>query len=111
MGTGWQIQSIWSLETNQWQGVVYARANIMQMKIARKLTSGMNRHRRNILAKSGFKCAYCGKGILDDMTIDHVVPLSRGGSDRPHNKVAACKRCNSLKGNKLVGQFKRISNG
>ena len=41
-------------------------------------------------------CAYCG--ALDNITIDHVMPLSRGGKHEPANLVAACYSCNSSKG-------------
>ena len=47
-------------------------------------------------------CLYCG-GEFDDgaLTRDHVVPSSRGGADRWDNCVAACKRCNHHKGDRL----------
>lgn len=41
-------------------------------------------------------CAYCGRGDLD-LTIDHRVPLSRGGHHEPSNLVWACAECNSRK--------------
>lgn len=48
-------------------------------------------------------CLYCGNPFSDsDLTRDHVVPTSRGGKDRWDNVVAACKRCNHFKGNRLL---------
>ena len=48
-------------------------------------------------------CLYCGKEHLDqDLTRDHVMPVSRGGRDTWDNVVAACKRCNHFKGNRLL---------
>ena len=48
-------------------------------------------------------CLYCGNEFLDcDLTRDHVVPRSRGGSDCWDNVVAACKRCNHQKGHRLL---------
>ncbi len=83
----------------------------MKMKLAKKLArreARLNRHRKvrlNILAKSGFKCVYCGVGLdVRTMTVDHVVPKSKGGSNRPANKVAACEKCNQLKGDKSVSK-------
>ena len=48
-------------------------------------------------------CLYCGKQMPDgDLTRDHVNPVSRGGNDTWDNVVAACKRCNHFKGNRLL---------
>jgi 5-methylcytosine-specific restriction endonuclease McrA len=49
-----------------------------------------------ILELYGNSCAYCGKP--GKMTVDHVVPVSRGGGTTPDNVVPACKSCNSSKG-------------
>lgn len=51
-----------------------------------------------ILAKFGHACAYCPTGT--DLTMDHVVPISKGGSHTASNIVPACRRCNSSKGNR-----------
>jgi 5-methylcytosine-specific restriction enzyme A len=43
-------------------------------------------------------CAYCGKRISPrELTLDHVVPLARGGRSVKGNVVAACKECNNRK--------------
>lgn len=43
-------------------------------------------------------CYYCGKKTLpEDLTMDHVVPLSRGGKSTKGNTVPACKLCNTKK--------------
>lgn len=48
-------------------------------------------------------CLYCGKDFHDlALTRDHIVPVSRGGRDNWLNVVAACKRCNQHKGNRLL---------
>ena len=54
--------------------------------------------RKNVLRRDRFRCQYCGN--RDDLTIDHVMPRSRGGRDTWENLVAACVKCNSRKGNK-----------
>ncbi|OQX62199.1 MAG: HNH endonuclease [Desulfococcus sp. 4484_241] len=44
------------------------------------------------------KCHYCGKSVLpEELTMDHVVPLSRGGRTTKRNVVPACKDCNNRK--------------
>lgn len=55
--------------------------------------------RKNILRRDNHKCAYCGRGDLP-LTIDHVIPRSRGGDDIWENLVAACLPCNSKKGDR-----------
>ena len=56
--------------------------------------------------KADGKCELCGKKILlDDMTIDHVKPLSMGGEDDVSNLACTCLPCNVFKGNILPENF------
>jgi hypothetical protein len=56
------------------------------------------RLRYEILRRDNHTCRYCGATAPDaQLTIDHVVPVSLGGSDEPDNLVAACKECNAGK--------------
>ncbi len=51
-------------------------------------------------------CHYCGRRLtLDQMTIDHIVPLSRGGGHIPGNVAVCCNDCNQLKGDMLASEF------
>lgn len=54
----------------------------------------MTRH--NIFKRDSYQCQYCGD--KKDLTIDHVMPRSKGGRSTWKNLVAACKRCNARKG-------------
>ena len=54
----------------------------------------MGRGYRGILERDEHICQYCGKR---GVTIDHVIPKSRGGSNAPANLVAACYPCNQKK--------------
>lgn len=48
------------------------------------------------------KCYYCGRGVPPrELTMDHVVPIVRGGRTRKNNVVPACKACNSKKKHSL----------
>ena len=59
--------------------------------------------RRNILARDANKCQYCAETFCEgDLTIDHVVPKSKGGTSVWNNVVAACKPCNQKKRDYLV---------
>jgi len=53
---------------------------------------------RTLFRRDDHRCLYCGGQFSrSELTRDHVVPISRGGSDKWENVVAACKRCNWLK--------------
>lgn len=55
--------------------------------------------RRNVLLRDAFACQYCGwEGTSAQLTIDHVLPRSRGGRTAWNNVVAACAPCNRRKG-------------
>lgn len=54
--------------------------------------------RRNIMKRDGNRCQYCG--AHKNLTIDHVLPRSRGGKDTWENLVTACDSCNVEKGNR-----------
>ncbi|MDK1021770.1 MAG: HNH endonuclease [Candidatus Hydrogenedentes bacterium] len=57
--------------------------------------------RRNIFERDKNTCQYCGaKFAKSDLTIDHVVPRSKGGYDSWGNLVLACVKCNVRKGNR-----------
>mgnify|MGYP001223738719 CR=1 FL=1 len=51
--------------------------------------------RRKIREKWGYKCAYCGSE--KNITIDHVIPRSKGGKDSTENMVCCCHACNQDK--------------
>lgn len=55
--------------------------------------------RKNILRRDGHRCLYCGRGDIP-LTLDHVVPLSRGGEESWENLVCACVKCNNRKGDR-----------
>ena len=59
---------------------------------------GVLLNRQNIFKRDGQQCQYCGRS--KDLTLDHVLPKSRGGKSSWSNLVTACKRCNSVKGDK-----------
>lgn len=53
--------------------------------------------RKNILRRDGHKCMYCGSTSYS-LTVDHIMPKSRGGEDSWENLVSACLKCNNKKG-------------
>ena len=60
---------------------------------------GLRFNRRNVFARDGNQCQYCGAGFpTSELSLDHVVPKSRGGSTSWENIVCACVVCNVRKG-------------
>ncbi len=58
--------------------------------------------RRGVLARDHFTCQYCGAmPHRKDLTMDHVLPRSRGGKTAWENVVAACNKCNGRKGSRM----------
>jgi len=57
--------------------------------------------RRTVMARDQYTCQYCGATPgRAELTIDHVVPRSRGGSTSWENLTVACRPCNQRKGNR-----------
>lgn len=54
--------------------------------------------RKNVMRRDNFTCQYCGS--RNSLTIDHVMPKSRGGLDTWENLTTACVGCNNTKGNR-----------
>lgn len=52
--------------------------------------------RQNIFKRDNFECQYCGTS--KDLTLDHIIPSSKGGPHTWINLVTACKKCNAKKG-------------
>ena len=60
---------------------------------------GLRFNRRNVFARDGNQCQYCGRNFpTSELSLDHVVPRSRGGGTTWENIVCACVACNVRKG-------------
>jgi 5-methylcytosine-specific restriction endonuclease McrA len=57
--------------------------------------------RRALFARDGWRCVYCGTSS-GRLTLDHVIPRSRGGDSVWENVVTSCAPCNLRKGNRLL---------
>lgn len=78
---------------------------------------GMNwitqQKRLAIYLRDGLCCAYCGAGVEQGATLslDHLRPHSKLGSNHETNLVTCCKRCNDSRGNRPVAAFARAVAG
>lgn len=62
--------------------------------------------KKTVYAFNNGKCAICGKPVkFNKMTIDHIMPLSQGGTDDFSNLQLACHSCNRLKNNFKENDF------
>ena len=62
--------------------------------------------RRAVFARDGWECQYCG--ARSNLTVDHVIPRSKGGDSSWTNIVASCAPCNRRKGDKLPLQANMV---
>lgn len=76
-------------------------------KIVMKKIRSVEWQRKQLINKYGGICAECGErvNLIHDhpkqATIDHIVPLSKGGSDNIDNLQPLCSKCNRLKGDNI----------
>jgi 5-methylcytosine-specific restriction endonuclease McrA len=62
--------------------------------------------RNQVFLRDGFECSYCpAVGDESSMTVDHIVPVSRGGGHGLDNLCVACKPCNSSKSGRLLSEW------
>jgi hypothetical protein len=71
----------------------------------RMVGAAWKRRRQIILARDNFRCVYCGETEAD-LHIDHIVPISRGGTNDESNLATACATCNSSKRDKMLSEWR-----
>ena len=68
--------------------------------------------RRELWEIQNRRCGYCGTQIgIREVTVDHIIPLSRGGPDCADNVICSCKPCNELKRDRTVEEFRALIAG
>ena len=89
----------WLVRSPSWETKVPA---VIMMKQYIKSKSEVRFSKSNLYLRDQYKCQYCGNEFSrTHLTMDHVVPTSRGGKTEWTNIVAACNPCNSTKGNRM----------
>ncbi|KMT15643.1 hypothetical protein BVRB_3g056340 [Beta vulgaris subsp. vulgaris] len=72
--------------------------HLLQVMKRKRVMNSLSR--KNILYRDDYMCQYCK--ATNELTIDHVIPISRGGKWEWENLVTACTKCNSKKGHKTL---------
>lgn len=77
-----------------------------EMGLSRAEAKARSFIKRQLINSKGNICAICGKPItnMNDCTIDHIVPISKGGLTTIDNCQLAHRKCNQIKGDKLEGE-------
>lgn len=85
----------------------YVRPLVIRLlKYIKHFSRNLRPNRNRIYKRDGHKCVYCGNG--KNLTLDHVVPKSRGGTNEWNNLVTSCFKCNLKKGNKTPEEAKMV---
>ena len=72
---------------------------IRLVRFDRSHHTSLRLNRRTLFARDGHRCQYCGQSLpASQLSLDHVVPRSRGGATTWDNVVASCLHCNTKKG-------------
>jgi 5-methylcytosine-specific restriction endonuclease McrA len=81
----------------------YTRPHVIRLVAYVRVPRSVKRRisRRALFARDGWRCVYCGDSA-GRLTLDHVVPRSRGGDSVWENVVTACAPCNLRKGDRLL---------
>lgn len=63
---------------------------------------------RSVIERDGASCVWCGRAAWPrDLTVEHLLPKTRGGRGVPENVTVACRRCNRQRGAKPVAAYVR----
>lgn len=96
------VESYTDIQVYTTTGDGYSVPKIVVLKKYVKLPERMYRpNRRNIFLRDNYSCAYCSRQLgTEELSIDHILPKSRGGKETWDNLITSCKTCNCLKGDK-----------
>lgn len=73
----------------------YVKQNIQKVPLTRE----------NVYRRDNYECVYCGSSHIKSLTLDHVIPQSKGGENAWDNLVTACRSCNSEKADLTLEEY------
>ena len=96
-----EIMNIIQQVTNK-SGKYYNEQNVWDAICRVERGKVSNKMRFSIYERDGYRCRHCGKKQeMNDLEIDHIFPISKGGKSTYDNIQTLCRRCNKLKGNSI----------
>ncbi len=94
----------WMVRSPSWETRVPA---VIMLKDHVRSKTMVRFSKSNVCLRDQYHCLYCGCAItLREATLDHVLPLSRGGKTNFDNIVTSCGPCNFRKGNKVGPEWR-----
>lgn len=96
----------WIVRSASWQTRVPA---VMMLTEYQKPKTSVRVSRTNVYLRDNYTCQYCGTNVTDTTgTLDHVLPISKGGKSNWLNLTTACKPCNWSKSDKTKMKPKHV---
>jgi 5-methylcytosine-specific restriction endonuclease McrA len=96
----------WIVRSATWETPV---PSVIMLREYMKAKTSVRFSRANVYLRDNGKCQYCGTHIeRKDATLDHVMPVSKGGKTSWENCVTACGPCNAEKADKTKGYKPRV---
>lgn len=72
----------------------YPQASHLRSEAAKRKTA--------LAQQQGWLCRWCGEPLNDDIELDHIIPISKGGNNKPHNLCVCHAKCNRKKADRIV---------
>lgn len=94
-----------SYARSQW--LKFKLPSVLRLKtyVRKRRHPGVRFCRENVYLRDDHTCQYCGQEFeKKELTLDHVLPASKGGKKTWHNVVTSCRPCNQRKGNRTPHQ-------
>lgn len=111
-GYDWHPVEVLDMDRADWDTFI-RQTDLLETEVLTKASDGtlakviLRKSQRNIetgvqwqvFHRDNYRCRYCGKGEGTPLTVDHLVCWEEGGPSTTDNLVAACKKCNKVRGN------------
>lgn len=96
-----EVLSYWDHAISHSGGELKIPSVLRLKKFIKKFIHNPCYSKHSIIIRDKGLCQYCGKTVSGrNLTLDHVIPISRGGSSNYNNVVLSCFKCNNTKNNK-----------